>query len=60
MKKIYEHTDGSHIYMILELDGVQEEIDVYYLPDGTIKHKTTGDNDNAKRESIINAFNNLY
>lgn len=60
MQKLYEYTDGSHIYMRLELDGLQEEVDVYILPDGSMKYKTTGDNDSVKRAAIINAFQSLY
>ena len=59
MKKITEHTYGSHIYMKLEIDDKIEEIDVYVRSDGWT-YKTTGDNDHMKRQQIIDAFNTLY
>ena len=60
MEKIREHTDGTHIYMKLQLDdGAIEEIDVYF-PDGKMLYKTTGDGDEAQRNHIISAFQTLY
>lgn len=59
MKKLIEHTYGTHIYMRMELDGQIEEIDVYITESGMI-YKTTGDQDPQRRESIIAAFNKLY
>ncbi len=60
MKKITEHTYGTHIYMKMMLDdGPEREIDVYLRNDG--KHyKTSGDGDEKLREQIIAAFNELY
>ena len=60
MKKLIEHTYGSHIYMKLQMDGgTIEEIDVYFRPDGTTC-QTTGDSDPERREAIIAAFDKLY
>lgn len=57
MRKITEHTNGTHIYMKMELNGVIEEIDVYIRDDGWT-YKTT-DRGNTHDE-IIKAFNELY
>ena len=60
MEKIKEQTDGTHIYMKLQLDdGGIEEIDVYF-PDGKMRYITTGDGDEARRKQIISAFQTLY
>lgn len=60
MERIREHTDGTHIYMKLQLDdGGIEEIDVYF-PEGKMLYKTTGDGDEARRNQIISAFQTLY
>jgi hypothetical protein len=59
-KKLIEHTYGSHIYMMLQLDsGAIVEIDVYFRSDGT-HYRTSADNDPATRDAIIAAFNDLY
>ena len=61
MKKIKEHTYGNHIYMMMELSGRIEEIDVYAGTNGTWDiYRTTGDDDPERREQIIKAFNKLY
>lgn len=57
MWKITERTNGTHIYMKLELNGIIEEIDVYIRDDGWT-YKTT-DRGNTHDE-IVKAFNNLY
>ena len=60
MKKLIEHTYGTHIYMKLELDnGVIAEVDEYLRNDGS-KIKTSADNDEALRSQIIEAYNKLY
>ena len=59
MKKITEHTYGTHIFMKLELDGKEYEIDWYLTNEGE-KFKTTADQDPAKRQEVIDAFNALY
>ena len=62
MKKLIEHTYGSHIYMKLMLDNeCIEEIDVYLKSDGNHTYITSADNsNNSLRNYIINAFNRLY
>lgn len=73
MKKITEHTYGSHIYMKMELDNKRiEEIDVYFREDG--EHYVTSADYGAEldrteeekqkrielREEIIKTFGELY
>lgn len=58
MKKIIEHTYGSHIYMKLELDGKEYEIDCYLRNDG--EHFKTSADGTENREKVIEAFNKLY
>lgn len=60
MKKIKEYTYGSHIYMELELDNKIYEIDCYILQDGTLRYRTTADNNPVQRQKVIDAFNKLY
>lgn len=62
MKKITEHTDGTHIYMKLQLDDGQiVEIDRYAGLDYKWNDwKTTVDYDPVFREKAIAAFNKLY
>ena len=57
MRKIVEHTNGSHIYMMLEIDGTEYEIDVYLSENGET-YRTTADTE--MRETVIAAFNELY
>lgn len=59
MKKLIEHTYGTHIYMKMELDGRIEEIDVYVREDGWT-YRTTGDSNATRRQQIIDAFCALY
>ena len=62
MKKLVEHTFGTHIYMELELDnGELHKVD-YYFHHGYKyeKYYTTADDDETKRIEIIKAFNALY
>lgn len=59
MKKITEHTNGTHIYMKMELNGKTQEIDVYLTNSGDV-YKTTADNDEKERNEVIDAFNLLY
>ena len=67
MIKIIEHTYGNHIYMKMKLSNHRtEEIDVYFMPDGTTKYVTSADHGEqteekiALRNQIIEAFNLLY
>lgn len=71
-EKLYEYTNGSHIYMKVRLDnGRIEKIDVYLRNDG--EHYVTsadygmelcsGERLKQKqklRQEIIDAFNELY
>lgn len=60
MRKIVEHTYGTHIFMRLELDGQEYEVSNYAGIDGTWEHyKTTADG-TSKRDEVIVAFNKLY
>ena len=59
-KKLIEHTYGSHIHMILQLDnGIIANIDAYIREAGWT-YRTSADDDPATREAIIEAFNRLY
>lgn len=58
MKKIIEHTYGTHIYMKLELNNNIYEVDCYIRENGN-EYKTTADG-TAERQAVINAFNELY
>ena len=60
MKKITEHTNGSHIYMKMELDGKEHEIDVFLDRNGRESYRTDADGNPETREAIIRAFNRLY
>lgn len=61
MRKLIEHTYGSHIYMKLELNsGKVAEIDHYLHKDGTSSYKTTGDYNEVLRNEIIDTYNKLY
>lgn len=57
-KKIKEHTYGTHIYMMLEIDEKQYEVDCYIRGDGML-FMTTADG-TPDREKVIEAFNKLY
>ena len=59
MKKLVEKTYGTYIYMRMELSGNIEEISVYIRNDGW-HYKTSKDSDQEQRNTIINAFNELY
>lgn len=58
MRKIKEHTNGTHIYMMLELDGKEYEVSCYLTNSGEI-FRTTADG-TGKRDDVIAAFNELY
>lgn len=58
MKKIEEHTYGTHIFMKLEIDGKQYKVDCYLRNDGET-YKTSADG-TEEREKVIAAFNELY
>lgn len=60
MRKISDHTDGSHIYVKLELNGKIYEVDNYAGEDCRwTQFKTTADGTN-KREAVIDAFYKVY
>ena len=58
IKKIAEHTYGTHIYMKLEIDGKEFEVDCYLRNDG--EHFKTSTDGTEDREKVIEAFNKLY
>lgn len=58
MRKIKEHTCGTHIYMRLELSGKEYEVDCY-IREGSETYRTTADG-TEMREKVIAAFNELY
>ena len=58
MKKLKEHTCGTHIYMKLELNNKIYEVDCFLRNDGEY-FKTTADG-TEEREKVIEAFNLLY
>ena len=58
IKKITEHTYGTHIYMKLEIDGKEFEVDWYLRNDG--EHFKTSADGTEDREKVIEAFNQLY
>lgn len=61
MKKIVEHTYGTHIYMKLEHGGAVYEVDNYAGADGSWEHfKTTADDNPELRDRLIAAFRALY
>lgn len=58
IKKIKEKTYGLHIYMKLEVDGKEYEVDCCLRNNG--EHiRTTADGTKMK-EKVIEAFNKLY
>ena len=59
IKKITEHTYGTHIYMKLEIDGKQYEIDCYLCDEAGEYYRTTADG-TEDREKVIAAFKELY
>ncbi len=61
MKKIIEHTYGTHIYMKMKLDNERiAEIDVY-LTDKGKKYVTSPQSHRIElRNDIIEAFEKLY
>ena len=58
IKKVTEHTCGTHIYMKLEIDGKQYEVDCYVRDDG--EHYKTSADGTEEREKVIDAFKKLY
>lgn len=58
MKKIVEHTCGTHIYMKLELNEKEYEVDCYLRNDG--EHFKTSADGTENREKVIEAFKKLY
>ena len=59
MKKLYEHTYGCHIFMKIELDGVNYDIDCYIRNNGNT-YRTSADYNKTLRRRLIKAFNALY
>ena len=58
IKKVTEHTYGTHIYMKLEIDRKQYEVDCYLRDDG--EHYKTSADGTEEREKVIAAFKELY
>lgn len=58
IKKIEEHTYGSHAYMKLKIDDKVYEVDCYWRTTGE-NFKTTADG-TEERELLIAAFKDLY
>ena len=58
IKKVTEHTYGTHIYMKLEIDGKQYEVDCYLRDDG--EHYKTSADGTEEREKVIAAFKEWY
>ena len=58
IKKITEHTYGTHIYMKLEIDEKQYEVDCYLRDDG--EHYKTSADGTEEREKVIATFKELY
>ena len=58
IKKITEHTYGTHIYMKLEIDGKEFEVDCYLRNNG--EHFKTSADGTKDREKVIESFNQLY
>ena len=54
----YKENHGTHIYMKLEIDGKEFEVDCYLRNDGRT-YKTTADG-TKDREKVIKASNQLY
>lgn len=55
----YAHTYGTHTFAQLTVDGMPEQIDVYYRSNGET-YKTTADGDKKRRKKIIDAFKELF
>lgn len=60
IKKITEHTDGTHIYMKLEIDGKEYEITCYCGANCSWNHYKTSADGTEDRDKVIKAFNKLY
>ena len=59
LKKIYEHTYGCHIFMKIEMDGSEYDIDCYLRSTGEA-YRTSADYDKKLRHRLIRAFKDLY
>ncbi len=58
--KLYEQTQGTHIFMRLKLDsGRIEEISAYIREDGWV-YRTSADRTPEIRLQVIAAFHSLY
>lgn len=61
MKKITEHTYGSHIYMKIRLDNGEVGEVTCYIRESGMTYKTSADGyDDRERENLIQAFKELY
>jgi len=58
IKKITEHTYGTHIFMKLSIDGKEYEVDCCIRIDGEYFRTTADGTEN--REKVIAAFKELY
>ena len=58
IRKITEHTYGSHIYMKLAVNEKEYEIDCFLRNDG--EHYITTADGTPDREKVIEAFKELY
>lgn len=58
IKKLREGTYGTHIYMKLEIDRKEYEVDCYLRNDG--EHFKTSADGTEDRERVIEAFKKLY
>lgn len=60
IRKITEHTYGTHIYMKLAIDGKEYEVTCYCGADYSWNHYRTSADGTEDREKVIAAFNELY
>ena len=58
LRQLQQKRQKKHIYMKLEIDGKQYEVD-YYLRDDGEHYKTSADG-TEEREKVIAAFKELY
>ena len=58
MKKLIEHTYGTHIYMKLAINEKEYEVDCYLRNDG--EHFKTSADGTPDQEKVIDAFKALY
>lgn len=58
-KKLYEYTNACHIFMKIELDGEEYDIDCYIRNSGKT-YRTSADYNKTIRRRLIRAFNELH